>query len=86
MEKAIEIATTIGNEEFKASNGWLTQSRGISGGESGDANLQTVESWMEHLPSIVAGFTPKDIWNCDETGLFWKALPEAEKKKACKGG
>ena len=44
---------------------------------------------MERLPSIVSGFEPKDIWNCDETGLFWKALPDkglAEKKKACKGG
>ena len=32
-----------------------------------------MESWLERLPSIV-GYEARDIWNCDETGLFWKAL------------
>ena len=48
-----------------------------------------VESWLERLPSIIEGYEARDIWNCDEAGLFWKALPDkglAEKKKACKGG
>ena len=93
MEKAIEIAQRLGIDEFKASNGWLTRwkerynvKQRVISGESG---ADTVESWLERLPSVIEGYEARDIWNCDETGLFWKALPDkglAEKKKACKGG
>ena len=98
MEKAIEIAASrLGmGEGFKASNGWLARQkqcynivhRTVSG-ESGDVNDETVESWLERLPFIVTGYEAQDIWNCDETGLFWKVLPDsglAEKGKACGGG
>ena len=46
----------------------------------------TVDSWLECIPSIIEA---RNIWNCDETGCYWKALPDkglAEKKKECKGG
>ena len=95
MEKAQEIAARLDIGDFKASNGWLTRwkerniSQRIISGESGDISTQTVESWLERLPSIVEGYTPENIWNCDETGLLWKSLLDkglAEKKKACKGG
>ena len=35
------------------------------------------------------GYELKDIWNADETGLFWRALPDKSlsmKKGRCKGG
>ena len=54
--------------------------------ESGDVSN---ESWLERLPSILAGYETQDIRNYDETGLFWKALPDkglAKKVKACNGG
>ena len=97
MESALEIAVSLGmSEEFKACNGWLARwkkryniSHSTVSGESGDVSSETVESWLERLPSILAGYEAQDIWNCDETGLFWKALPDkglAEKGKACKGG
>ena len=35
-----------------------------------------VDSWKEHLPEIVQGYEKDNIWNVDETGLFWHALPE----------
>ena len=83
-EKALEIAGRLGmDEEFKASNGWLSKwkeryniSQRTISGESGDVSNETVESWLERLPSILEGYSSQDIWNCDETGLFWKALPE----------
>lgn len=61
----------------------------IIGGESGEVSGKTVESWKECLPEIVDGYKAEDIWNMDETGCFWKALPNkrlAQKGKSCKGG
>ena len=96
MEKGAEIAQLMGLSDFKASNGWLDRwktrhnikSRVISG-ESGEVRAETVESWFERLPLILEGYEAQDIWNTDETGCFWKALPDkglAERKKQCKGG
>ena len=51
--------------------------------------LKRLESWAEQLPEIVKGYGLKDIWNADETGLFWCALPDKSlsvKKGRCKGG
>ena len=48
-----------------------------------------MDSWLEHIPSIFKGYEARNIWNCDKTGCYWKALPDkglAEKKKECKGG
>ena len=84
-EKAVMIAEILGHENFKASNGWLhrwkvrnnIKQRAISG-ESGDVRTDTDESWKERLPEIVQGYKPQDIWNIDETGCFWKALPDKD--------
>ena len=48
----------------------------IISGESGEVSGKTVESWKERLPEIVDGYKAEDIWNMDETGCFWKALPD----------
>ena len=95
-EKARQIATCLGKHDFKGSNGWLEKWKKrynikqlrISG-ESGDVQGPTVDSWRERLPEIVAGYARDDIWNIDETGLLWKALPDlgfGVKGKECRGG
>ncbi len=46
-------------------------------------------SWKERIPEIVGGYAPSDIWNLDETGCFWRALPEkgfGKKTQQCQGG
>ena len=43
----------------------------------------------ERLPEILRGYEEKNIYNLDETGCFWRALPDhglAQKGKQCKGG
>ena len=58
-------------------------------GEDGEVNAETLESWAGRLPEIVKGYELKDIWNADETGLFWRALSDKSlsvKKGKCKGG
>ena len=96
IEKAKQIATCLGKHEFMGSNGWLekwTKRYNIKqlriNGESSDVQGPTVNSWKERLPELVAGYSRDDIWNINETELFWKALPDCEfgvKGKDCKGG
>ena len=85
-----------GQPDFKASNGWLEKWKTRHNikklticGESNEVKGDTVDSWIERLPEIIRGYEAKDIWNMDETGCFWRALPEkglAQKGSACKGG
>ena len=49
----------------------------------------TVSAWVERLVELTRGYELADIWNMDETGSFFKALPEkglAEKKSQARGG
>ena len=96
MEKGREIAERLSVHGFKASNGWLDRwktrnniKQRVISGESGEVHADTVASWMERLPQIIDGYEAKDIWNTDETGCFWRSLPDkglASAKKECKGG
>ena len=58
-------------------------------GESGDVRGEIVTSWKERLPEILDSYRKEDIYNLDETGCFWRALPSCgfgEKGKECKSG
>ena len=49
----------------------------------------TVSAWMERLVELTRSYELADIWNMDETGYFFKVLPEkglAEKKTQARGG
>ena len=96
QEEALMIANGLGNNSFKASNGWLQRFKDrhnikqlVVSGEAGDVSEETIEAWMERLQVLVQGYAHEDIWNEDETACFFRALPErslADAKKACKGG
>ena len=86
----------MGLNNFKASNGWLDWWKKRYNiykikicGQSADVSGETVESWKERLLEILHGYSAENIWNLDETGWFWHALPEhgfGEKGSLCKGG
>jgi len=41
-------------------------------GESAFVNPETLMDWKsEELPKIIDGYQPKDMFNVDETGLFY---------------
>ena len=96
IKKAKEIAERLGIVDFQGSRGWLDKWKQRFNikqmkvcGESGDVQGETIDSWKERLPEIVEGYDVEDIWNMDETGIFWKALPDSgfgRKGSQCKGG
>ena len=50
---------------------------------------ELVEDWKTRLPEILAGYSKEDIFNADETGLFFRALPNRSlvvKGDECKDG
>ena len=73
-----------GNPDFKASAGWLQKFKerhGIRGlsvqGEILSANPPAVDPFLNKLEEIIADgeLSREQIYNCDETGLYWKVLP-----------
>jgi hypothetical protein len=57
-------------------------------GESAGVDLQTVDNFSSHIPEICSDFKPCNIFNCDETGLYYRTLPVKTlsiKGASCKG-
>jgi hypothetical protein len=44
-------------------------------GEGAEVPQDVVEDWSQRLPELLAGYDPKDVFNADETGLYYRALP-----------
>jgi hypothetical protein len=74
-----------GEEQPKFSNGWLHgfQRRFkikeyINHGEAASAEIDKPEAiaQMERVRQLAAKYNPANILNMDETGLFWKLIPE----------
>ncbi|UYV76916.1 hypothetical protein LAZ67_14002390 [Cordylochernes scorpioides] len=82
-EKAILLALKMGQDNFEASNGWLEKFKARRNiafkrlhGEAGSVDANSVATWKGGIiPSLLAKYSPQDIFNADETGLFYKLLP-----------
>ena len=59
-------------------------------GEEGSVSEEKLHDWtFKQLPDLLEEFSPDDIFNADETGLFWKCLPDKSlslKGERCIGG
>lgn len=65
------------------SAGWLYKFKRRHGvkqyirhGEAGDVDEAAVSEQIKLLQSLVQNYHPADVYNCDETGLFWKSTPD----------
>ena len=94
--KALILAAEMGLNDFKASSGWLSNWKKAYNigqlkvcGESADVDKDVVADWQGRLHSVCEGYTANNIYNADETGLFYRAFPDkslAIRGQECKGG
>lgn len=89
-EKAKEIYINITKDDgekidFLASLGWLRRFRRRHGvhsvfrhGEAVSANKKAADEYVQEFGKFIEtqGFVSSQIFNCNETGLFWKKMPK----------
>ena len=70
------------NKEFKGSSGWLYNFKQrysickyVKHGESQSAPIEQLPEMRSTLQNLLKEYQLEDIFNCDETGLFWKMKP-----------
>jgi len=95
-EKAEYFATQFGYSNFKASQGWLGNWKNRHNiifrkicGESASLNDSLCNEWLGKLSNIIKEYSPDDVFNVDETSLFFKCLPDRTfilKRETCSGG
>jgi hypothetical protein len=81
--KADDLAIRLGHTDFTANHNWaerFKQRRGIESrsinGESAAVDETVVEDYVSTtLPNLLRDYDPKDVLSMDETGLFYKLLP-----------
>jgi hypothetical protein len=59
-------------------------------GENADADIEKAEDFIVNvLPGLIEGYAAEDIYNADETGVFFKSLPDklyGFNNEKCHGG
>ncbi|CAB4431191.1 unnamed protein product [Rhizophagus irregularis] len=82
QEKAKEFAKLFDINDFSASAGWLKNFKRRNNlhtfkirGEAGSAPTDEIPNMRAELQEILKEYELRDIWNCDETALFWRLLP-----------
>ena len=96
IEKPKRFAELLKVDDFKASQGWIDKFKTRHGlkckvlaGEAESVSDATVQNWTDDvLPKHLEGWQAKNVFNCDESGLFWKMLPNrtlARKGEECHG-
>lgn len=97
QQKARNFACIMGHDDFVASDGWLQRfkerhdivGRAVSG-ESLSVDREAAVAWIEkNIGQLLEKYSPRDLFNADETALFYQMLPQktlALKGDRCQGG
>ena len=81
LEQANIFALEMGLDDFSGSTGWLDAFKKQHQikfpnlcGESADVPTSVVKNYCQSLPDICQGYHPLDIFNVDDSGLFYHQL------------
>jgi len=96
-EKAIRFGKIMNIDNFAGSSGWFSRFRKRQGlkwrcltGDAAEADGSVAIEWIEnYLKPILGQYDPNDIFNGDETGIFYRCFPGKSmvfKNDACKNG
>ena len=92
QERAKQFSVELGYDSFTASNGWQQRwqkrhnvKMAVLSGEGADVDENVVSDWKKRLETICEGYELGNIFNADETGLFFRALPTRSFVHAAKG-
>lgn len=91
QEKAREFATFFNIGKFNASNGWLDSFKKrhniVFREILGESELEEVD-WRSHVATMCEGYGLRNVFNMDETGLFFRAVPDktVHQEKICHRG
>ncbi|XP_049275472.1 tigger transposable element-derived protein 4-like [Rhipicephalus sanguineus] len=96
LAKAKDFAFLLDFPDFCPGNGWLHRFKVHHGivfksivGEAASASDQDVASWLEANRDTILSYAEQDVYNADETALFYQMLPgktNAMKGDTCAGG
>ncbi|PNF40758.1 hypothetical protein B7P43_G17809 [Cryptotermes secundus] len=76
-------SSTAEEEVFKRSRGWFEKFKRRSGihsvvrhGEAASSDTKAAEKFIGDFKKLIdsEGYLPQQVFNCDETGLFWKNM------------
>lgn len=82
IRKAKEFAIEFG-DDFEPDSNWLFRWKkrqniklGIIHGEASDSNKDSAQNYTDNiLPGLIKEYSPENIFNADESALYYKALP-----------
>lgn len=79
----MELASKVGLNDFKASNGWLQKFKerhhiSYKNIHEDAVSIKqcVIAEWLSKVIELIDGYEDCNIFNCDETGLFFRILPE----------
>src|SRR2546423_6250561 len=80
--KKFATLLNVSEDDFKASNDWLDNFKKCHAiwqfrihGESESVSIENLPEQRQQLVKLLSQYRPEDVYNADETGLFFQMIP-----------